>query len=163
MLRIGIGYDSHRFAAGRALVLGGVRVPHSHGLAGYSDADAVAHAVIDAILGASGAGDIGRMFPDTDPRWRDADSLDLLARAHEVVRGRGYVCRQADVTVVAEQPKLAPHAEVMAANLARCLGLAPGDVSVKAKTNEGMGFIGRGEGVAVIAVAIVEANPSNRS
>ena len=163
MLRIGIGYDSHRFAVGRALVLGGVKVPHSHGLAGYSDADAVAHAVTDAILGASGAGDIGRMFPDTDPRWRDADSLDLLARAHEAVRGRGYVCRQADVTVVAEQPKLAPHAEAMAANLARCLGLAPGDVSVKAKTNEGMGFIGRGEGLAVIAVAIVEANPSNRS
>lgn len=163
MIRVGIGYDSHRFVAGRPLVLGGVRVPHSHGLAGHSDADAVAHAVTDAILGAAGAGDIGRLFPDTDPRWRDADSMDLLARAHEAVRLRGYACRQADVTVIAEQPRFWVHAEAMAGNLARCLGLAPGEVSVKAKTNEGMGFVGRGEGLAVIAVAVVEAYPSNRS
>lgn len=163
MFRVGIGYDSHRFVAGRPLVLGGVRVPHSHGLAGHSDADAVAHAVTDAILGAAGAGDIGRLFPDTDPRWRDADSMDLLVRAHEAVRLRGYACRQADVTVIAEQPRFGVHAEAMAGNLARCLGLAPGEVSVKAKTNEGMGFVGRGEGLAVIAVAVVEAYPSNRS
>jgi 2-C-methyl-D-erythritol 2,4-cyclodiphosphate synthase len=163
MLRFGIGYDSHRFIAGRPLVLGGVRIPHSHGLAGHSDADAVAHAVIDAILGAAGAGDIGRLFPDTDPRWRDADSMDLLARAHEAVRGRGYACRQADVTVIAEQPRLSGHAAAMAGNLAHCLGLAPDDISVKAKTNEGMGFVGRGEGLAVIAMAVVEAYPSNRS
>ena len=163
MFRVGIGYDSHRFVAGRPLVLGGVRVPHSHGLAGHSDADAVAHAVTDAILGAAGAGDIGRLFPDTDPRWRDADSMDLLARAHEAVRGRGYACRQVDVTIIAEQPRLGAHAEEMAGNLARCLGLAPGEVSIKAKTNEGMGFVGRGEGLAVIAVAVVEAYPSNRS
>jgi 2-C-methyl-D-erythritol 2,4-cyclodiphosphate synthase len=162
-IRVGVGYDSHRFTAGRPLILGGVRVPHSHGLAGHSDADAVAHALTDAILGAAGAGDIGRLFPDTDPRWRDADSMDLLARAHETVRDRGYACRQADVTVIAEQPRLAMHVDGMAGNLARCLGLAPGDVSVKAKTNEQMGFIGRGEGLAVIAVATVEARPSNRS
>ena len=157
MFRIGIGYDSHRFVAGRPLVLGGVPVPHTQGLAGHSDADAVAHALIDAILGAAGVGDIGRLFPDTDPRWRDADSMDLLARAHEAVRGRGYVCRQADVTVIAEQPRLTGHADAMAGNLARCLGIAAGEVSVKAKTNEGMGFIGRGEGMAVIAVATLEA------
>jgi 2-C-methyl-D-erythritol 2,4-cyclodiphosphate synthase len=163
MIRVGIGYDSHRFTEGRPLVLGGVRVPHPRGLAGHSDADAVAHALTDAILGAAGAGDIGRLFPDTDPRWRDADSMDLLARAHETVRARGYACRQADVTVITEQPKLAMHVDAMAENLVRCLGLAPGDVSVKAKTNEGMGFIGRGEGLAVIAVATVEGRPSNRS
>ena len=157
MIRVGIGYDSHRFTEGRPLVLGGVRIPHSHGLAGHSDADAVAHALTDAILGAAGAGDIGRLFPDTDPRWRDADSMDLLARAHDTVRARGYACLQADLTIIAEQPKLAAHVDGMADNLARRLGLGPGRVSVKAKTNEGMGFIGRGEGLAVIAVATVEA------
>ena len=156
-IRVGIGYDSHRFTEGRALILGGIRIPHPQGLAGHSDADAVAHALTDAILGAAGAGDIGRLFPDTDPRWRDANSLELLARAHETVRARGYACIQADLTIIAEQPKLAPHVDAMADNLARQLGLPPGSVSVKAKTNEGMGFIGRGEGLAVIAVATVEA------
>lgn len=156
-IRVGIGYDSHRFAEGRPLVLGGVRIPHSHGLAGHSDADAVAHALTDAILGAAGAGDIGRLFPDTDPRWRDADSMDLLARAHAALQARGFACRQADLTIITEQPKLAAHVDGMAANLARSLGLSPGEVSVKAKTNERMGFIGRGEGLAVIAVAAVEA------
>jgi 2-C-methyl-D-erythritol 2,4-cyclodiphosphate synthase len=156
-IRVGIGYDSHRFTDGRPLILGGVRIPHIQGLAGHSDADAVAHALTDAILGAAGAGDIGRLFPDTDPRWRDADSLELLARAHETVRARGYACVQADLTIIAEQPTLAPHVEGMAANLARQLGVSPGSVSVKAKTNERMGFIGRGEGLAVIAVATVEA------
>jgi 2-C-methyl-D-erythritol 2,4-cyclodiphosphate synthase len=163
VIRVGIGYDSHRFTEGRPLVLGGVHIPHPRGLAGHSDADAVAHALTDAILGASGSGDIGRLFPDTDPRWRDADSMDLLARAHEIVRARGYACCQADVTVITEQPRLTLHVEAMGLNLARCLGLAAGDVSVKAKTNERMGFIGRDEGLAVIAVATVEARPSNRS
>ncbi|HET8622991.1 MAG TPA: 2-C-methyl-D-erythritol 2,4-cyclodiphosphate synthase [Gemmatimonadales bacterium] len=157
MIRTGIGYDSHRFAADRPLVLGGVHIPHSRGLSGHSDADAVAHALTDALLGAAGAGDIGRLFPDTDPRWRGADSLDLLARAHEAVRARGYACVQADLTIIAEEPKLAAHVDSMAANLARSLGLDAGSVSVKAKTNERMGFIGRGEGLAVIAVATVEA------
>jgi 2-C-methyl-D-erythritol 2,4-cyclodiphosphate synthase len=156
-IRLGIGYDSHRFTEGRPLVLGGIRIPHSHGLAGHSDADAVAHALTDAILGAAGAGDIGRLFPDTDPQWRDADSLELLARAHDTVRARGFACVQADLTIIAEQPLLAPHVDAMANNLARRLGLAEGLVSVKAKTNERMGFIGRGEGLAVIAVATVEA------
>ena len=157
MIRTGIGYDSHRFAADRPLVLGGVHIPHSRGLSGHSDADAVAHALTDALLGAAGAGDIGRLFPDTDPRWRGADSLDLLARAHDAVRARGYACVQADLTIIAEEPKLAAHVDSMAANLARSLGLDAGSVSVKAKTNERMGFIGRGEGLAVIAVATVEA------
>ncbi len=161
-MRIGLGYDSHRFTEGRPLILGGVRVPHSHGLAGHSDADVVAHALTDAILGAAGAGDIGRLFPDTDPAWAGADSLDLLARAHATVIARGFACRQADVTVIAEQPRLAPYVAAMAQNLARCLALDPGDVSVKTKTNERMGFIGRGEGLAVIAVATVEARASNR-
>ena len=157
MIRVGIGYDSHRFAEGRPLVLGGVRIPHPQGLAGHSDADAVAHALTDAILGAAGAGDIGRHFPDTDPAWRDADSLELLARAHDVVRARGFACVQADLTIIAEQPRLAAHVDGMAGNLAQRLGLGTGAVSVKAKTNERMGFIGRGEGLAVIAVATVEA------
>ena len=157
MIRVGIGYDSHRFVAGRALVLGGVTVPHPYGLAGHSDADAVAHALTDAILGAAAAGDIGRHFPDTDPRWKDADSLELLGSAHEVVRSRGLSFRQADLTIITEQPKLGPHLAAMAERLARRLGVAAGDINLKAKTNEGMGFIGRGEGLAVLAVATLEA------
>jgi 2-C-methyl-D-erythritol 2,4-cyclodiphosphate synthase len=157
VIRVGIGYDSHRFVAGRALVLGGVTVPHPYGLAGHSDADAVAHALTDAILGAAAAGDIGRLFPDTDPRWKDADSLELLGSAHEVVRGRGLAFRQADLTIITEQPKLGPHLAAMAERLADRLGVAAGDISLKAKTNEGMGFIGRGEGLAVLAVATLEA------
>lgn len=157
MTRVGIGYDSHRFAAGRPLVLGGVTIPHSLGLAGHSDADAVAHALTDAILGAAAAGNIGQLFPDTDPQWKDADSMDLLRSAHELVRTRGYTLAQADLTIITEQPKLGPHLDAMAASLAERLGAGPGSVSLKAKTNEGMGFIGRGEGIAVIAVATLEA------
>jgi 2-C-methyl-D-erythritol 2,4-cyclodiphosphate synthase len=153
MIRIGIGYDSHRFAAGRPLILGGVRIPHDVGLTGHSDADAVAHALTDAILGAAGAGNIGQHFPDSDPRWKDADSLVLLEAAHGLVRQRGWTLQQADVTVITEQPKLGPHVAAMSAALSARLCVAPGDVSVKAKTNEGMGFIGRGEGLAVLAVA----------
>jgi 2-C-methyl-D-erythritol 2,4-cyclodiphosphate synthase len=158
VIRVGIGYDSHRFVAGRPLVLGGVTVPHPYGLAGHSDADAVAHALTDAILGAAGAGDIGQLFPDTDPRWKDADSMELLRSAHEVVRRKGLRFRQADLTIITEQPKLAPHLRTMAEQLARRLGVAAGELSVKAKTNEGMGFIGRGEGLAVLAVATLEAS-----
>jgi 2-C-methyl-D-erythritol 2,4-cyclodiphosphate synthase len=155
--RVGIGYDSHRFVAGRPLVLGGVTIPHTHGLAGHSDADAVAHALTDAILGAAGAGNIGQLFPDTDPQWKDADSMELLRTAHELVRGRGFALAQADCSVIVERPKLAAHLAAMAAALAARLGVEPGAVNVKAKTNEGMGFIGRGEGLAVIAVAVLEA------
>jgi 2-C-methyl-D-erythritol 2,4-cyclodiphosphate synthase len=155
--RVGIGYDSHRFVAGRPLVLGGVTIPHTHGLAGHSDADAVAHALTDAILGAAGAGNIGQLFPDTDPQWKDADSMELLRTAHELVRGRGFALAQADCSVIVERPRLAAHLGAMAAALAARLGVDPGAVNVKAKTNEGMGFIGRGEGLAVIAVAVLEA------
>jgi 2-C-methyl-D-erythritol 2,4-cyclodiphosphate synthase len=155
--RVGIGYDSHRFVAGRPLILGGVTVPHTHGLAGHSDADAVAHALTDAILGAAGAGDIGQLFPDSDPQWKDADSMELLRTAHELVRGRGLGLAQADCSVITERPKLAPYLGAMGAALAERLGVETGAVSVKAKTNEGMGFIGRGEGLAVIAVAVLEA------
>ena len=157
MIRVGIGYDSHRFVEGRPLVLGGVTIPHPSGLAGHSDADAVAHALIDAMLGAVAAGDIGRLFPDHDPRWKDADSMELLSRAHELVRSRGFSLQQADLTIITEQPRLGPHLEKMAATLTGRLSANPGSVSLKAKTNEGMGFIGRGEGVAVIAVCTLEA------
>jgi 2-C-methyl-D-erythritol 2,4-cyclodiphosphate synthase len=155
--RVGIGYDSHRFLAGRPLVLGGVAVPHTHGLAGHSDADAIAHALTDAILGAAGAGNIGQLFPDTDPRWKDADSMEMLGTAHELVRDRGLTLAQADCVVITEAPRLAPHLLAMGAALAARLGVESGAISVKAKTNEGMGFIGRGEGLAVIAVAVLEA------
>jgi 2-C-methyl-D-erythritol 2,4-cyclodiphosphate synthase len=157
MIRVGIGYDSHRFEEGRPLVLGGIRIPHPRGLTGHSDADAVAHALADAILGAAAAGDIGQLFPPTDPKWKGADSMDLLHTAHELVRGRGYTLAQADLTIITEQPRLGPHLGAMAQRLVEWLGAPPGSVSLKAKTNEGMGFIGRGEGIAVIAVATLEA------
>jgi 2-C-methyl-D-erythritol 2,4-cyclodiphosphate synthase len=157
MIRVGIGYDSHRFEEGRPLVLGGIRIPHPRGLAGHSDADAVTHALIDAILGAAAAGDIGQHFPDTDPKWKGADSMELLRSAHQLVRERGYTLAQADLTIIIQQPRLGPHLAAMAAKLAELLGAPPGSVSLKAKTNEGMGFIGRGEGIAVIAVATLEA------
>lgn len=154
--RTGIGYDSHRFEAGRPLVLGGVTIPFERGLAGHSDADAVAHALTDAILGAAAAGDIGRLFPDSDAQWEGANSLVLLARAHDVVRSKGWGFVQGDITVVCERPKLAPHTEAMTEKLAAALGVRPDAVSVKAKTNEGMGWIGRGEGIAVMAIATLE-------
>lgn len=156
-MRVGIGYDSHRFAAGRRLVLGGVTIEHPTGLAGHSDADAVAHALIDAILGAAGAGDIGGHFPPTDERWRDADSLALLRAASAIVAEHNYQVVNVDVTVVCESPRLAPHLDSMRAALAGALGIAPRLVSIKGKTNEGMGWIGRGEGVAALAVALVHA------
>ncbi|HEX5003762.1 MAG TPA: 2-C-methyl-D-erythritol 2,4-cyclodiphosphate synthase [Gemmatimonadales bacterium] len=157
MTRTGIGYDSHRFAEGRPLILGGVTIPHSHGLAGHSDADAVAHALTDAILGAAAAGDIGAHFPDTDPRWKGADSIALLRAAREIVEGRGFRVSQVDATVILQAPRLGPHVPAMRAALAGALALPVDCVSVKAKTNEGMGFIGRGEGVAALAVATLEA------
>ncbi|HXO86086.1 MAG TPA: 2-C-methyl-D-erythritol 2,4-cyclodiphosphate synthase [Gemmatimonadales bacterium] len=152
-MRVGIGYDSHPFAAGRKLILGGIEIPHSKGLAGHSDADAVAHALTDAILGAAGLGDIGRMFPDTDPQWKGANSIDLLNKAFLRVVEAGFQFVHADVTIIVEQPKLAPHLDAMKAKLAAALLTGATHVSVKAKTNEGMGWIGRGEGIAVFAVA----------
>ncbi len=158
MLRVGIGYDSHRFAEGRPLILAGQRIPHSLGLAGHSDADAVAHAVIDALLGAAGIGDIGTLFPDTDPAWHNADSMRLVALARLHLASEGYRPLQVDVTVVLERPQLGPYKSAMAEAIRNVLGLPERAVSIKAKTNEGMGFIGRGEGIAVMAVATVESS-----
>ncbi len=158
MLRIGIGYDSHRFVEGRPLILAGQRIPHAEGLAGHSDADAVAHAIIDALLGAAALGDIGTLFPDTDPAWRDADSMGLLDLARARLAAEGFRPVQVDVTIILEHPKLGPHKSAMADAIRSVLGLPAGRVSLKAKTNEGMGFIGRGEGVAVMAVATVESS-----
>ena len=155
-MRVDLGYDSHRFAAGRKLILGGVEIAHPLGLAGHSDADAVAHALTDAVLGAAGLGDIGTMFPDSEPRWQGADSLELLKQAYRAVLAAGHELVQADVTVIAEQPKIGPHVTQMRQRLAGALSVAPGAISVKGKTNEGMGWIGRAEGIAVIAVAVLE-------
>lgn len=155
MLRIGTGYDLHRLVEGRALVLAGVRVPFERGLTGHSDADIVCHAVTDAILGAAGAGDIGRLFPDTDPRWKDADSLELLQRAADVVRRAGYRVGNVDVTVIAERPKLLPYLDAMRTNLAGALGTDESAIGIKGKTNEGVGATGRGEAMACHAVALL--------
>jgi 2-C-methyl-D-erythritol 2,4-cyclodiphosphate synthase len=156
MVRVGIGYDSHRFVAGRPFILGGQRIAFDKGLDGHSDADPVAHAVTDALLGAAGAGDIGTHFPDSDPRWKDADSLRILRQAAEEVRRRGFTPCQVDVTVILERPRLGVYKEAIARAIAGELGIHDDRVGIKAKTNEGMGFVGRGEGVAVIAVATVE-------
>jgi 2-C-methyl-D-erythritol 2,4-cyclodiphosphate synthase len=152
----GIGYDTHRFAEGRRLVLGGVEIEHERGLEGWSDADVVTHAVIDALLGAAGLGDIGEHFPDTDERWRDADSLELLQTVAAQVQAAGVTIRHVDVTVLLEAPKLAPHREEIRARLSNVLGLSLPHVNVKATRGEGMGFVGRGEGAAALAVATVE-------
>jgi 2-C-methyl-D-erythritol 2,4-cyclodiphosphate synthase len=151
-MRVGIGYDSHRFEAGRRLVLGGVAIDHHEGLAGHSDADVVTHAVIDALLGAAGLGDLGTHFPPADERWRDADSIDLLRTVVGLLPGPvGNV----DLTIVCEAPQLGPHRDEMQRALAETIG-AP--VSVKATTNEGMGWVGRGEGIACVAVALLDAS-----
>ena len=149
----GIGYDSHRLAAGRRLVLGGVEIPGEVGLEGHSDADVLTHAVIDALLGAAGLGDIGEHFPDSDERYRDADSIELLAKVLPLVFAEGLELVSVDTTVVMERPKLSPHREAIRGRLASALGLAAARVNVKASTGEGVGFVGRGEGVAALAVA----------
>ena len=155
-MRIGNGYDSHRFEEGRPLVLGGVRIPSERGLSGHSDADAVCHAITDAILGAACLGDIGSHFPDRDPSWKDADSLDLLARSVTLLEGENYQVVNVDVTVVAEAPRIGAHVPAMREKLAEALGISPRNVSVKGKSNEGMGWIGQGEGIAVHAVALID-------
>lgn len=149
-VRVGLGYDSHPFAPGGPVVLGGIEIPHGRGLEGHSDADALAHAITDAILGAAGMGDIGTHFPASDERWAGADSIELLEQVVEMIEGTVV---NIDSTVICEEPKIAPHRAAMEKRLATVVG-AP--VSVKATTNEGMGFIGRGEGVACLAVALVE-------
>jgi 2-C-methyl-D-erythritol 2,4-cyclodiphosphate synthase len=153
--RIGVGYDSHTFGAARPLRLAGVVVPHDTGLTGHSDGDAVAHAVTDAVLGAAALGDIGALFPDTDPRWRGADSMRMLATACDRVRDAGFTVGNVDVTVITQRPKLAPHVAAMRERLADVLGVPVHAVSVKGKTNEGMDAVGRGEGLQVFAVALL--------
>ena len=154
-LRIGNGYDLHRLVPGRRLVLGGVVIPFEKGLEGFSDSDALCHAVTDAILGGAGAGDIGRHFPDTNPAWKDADSLALLERSAEIVAAAGFSVVNVDAVVIAERPKLVPYIDAMRANLARALGIAADRVSVKGKTNEGVDSMGAGESIAVHVVALV--------
>jgi 2-C-methyl-D-erythritol 2,4-cyclodiphosphate synthase len=149
----GIGIDSHRFAAGRPLILGGVEIPGELGLAGHSDADVLTHAIVDAVLGAAGLGDIGQHFPDTDERWRDADSMQLLRAVLEQVAARGLAVAHVDATVMLERPRLAPHRDAIRDSLAAQLG----SVNVKFTTGEGMGFVGRGEGAAALAVATLVA------
>lgn len=154
-LRIGNGYDLHRLVAGRPLILGGVTIPFDKGLQGHSDADAVCHAITDAVLGAAGAGDIGRHFPDTDAAWKDANSIDLLRRAAAVARERGFAVANVDVVVIAQQPKLVPYIDAMEASVAAALSCDVSQVSVKGKTNEGVDSMGAGESIAVHAVALL--------
>ena len=155
MMRIGNGYDLHRLVAGRPLILAGVTIPFALGLDGHSDADIVCHAVTDAVLGAAGAGDIGRMFPDTDPKWKGADSIALLRGAVARVQEAGYRVSNVDVTVIAQKPKLLPYLDAMRAKLADVLNIDAGAISVKGKTNEGVDSMGRGESMACHAVALL--------
>lgn len=158
MMRVGIGYDVHPFERGRPLVLGGVRISHEEGLGGHSDADVLAHAVIDAALGAAALGDIGQHFPPGDPRYRGADSLDLLRQTVVMVAEAGHQVMSVDATVVAEQPKVGPHVEAMRSALAEALGVDMDAVSVKATTTDGLGAIGRGEGIAALAIALLDSS-----
>jgi 2-C-methyl-D-erythritol 2,4-cyclodiphosphate synthase len=155
-LRVGHGYDVHRLSAGRPLILGGVTIPFEKGLLGHSDADVLAHAVADAVLGAAGLGDIGRHFPDSDRKWAGADSLELLERCVEMAERQGYEVVNADAVVIAQAPKLAPFAEEMRSNLAAALDVDADAVNIKAKTEEGLGFTGAGEAIAAHAVVLLE-------
>jgi 2-C-methyl-D-erythritol 2,4-cyclodiphosphate synthase len=155
-MRVGIGYDVHRFTIGRKLILGGVEVPHKLGLEAYSDGDVIVHAIMDAILGAAGLGDIGQHFPPGDPQYRDASSLALLERVSNMVWEHGYRVVNVDVTALAEAPKIGPHVSQMKTNISRAAGIGESQVNVKATTNEGLGSIGRSEGIAAYAVALLE-------
>lgn len=153
--RVGQGYDVHALTPGRKLILGGVEIPHARGLLGHSDADVLLHAVTDAILGAAGLGDIGRMFPDSDPQWAGADSRRLLRGAMAVMREAGWQVGNIDATIIAQAPRVAPHVAAMCANIAADLGIAVDAVNIKGKTTERLGFTGRGEGIAAMAVALL--------
>ena len=155
-MRVGVGFDAHPFAEGRPLKLGGVSISHPRGLAGHSDGDALLHAVADALLGAAGQGTLGEHFPDGSDAWRGADSSVLLGRAAGLVGEAGFRVGNVDVVVIAEAPKIAPHAAAIRARLAQVLGVAPGRVSVRGTSSNGLGFSGRGEGIAAIAVALLE-------
>ncbi len=156
MMRAGLGVDSHRFEPGRPLILGGVDIPNEEGLAGHSDADVLTHAIVDALLGAAALGDIGQHFPDTEPRFRDADSLELLRAVVVRLGEHGFRIVHVDATVLMERPKLAPYRDAMRETLADGLGISTGHVNVKATTGERMGFVGRGEGVAAMAIATLD-------
>ncbi len=155
-MRIGFGYDVHKLVAGRKLIIGGVDIPNPKGLEGHSDADVLLHAIADALLGAAAMGDIGKHFPDTELKWKGASSLDLLKRVSEIVVAADYRIINIDATLVLESPKIAPHVLTMRENIARSAGITAGQVSVKATTSEGMGFVGAGEGAAAYAVAAIE-------
>ena len=155
--RIGHGYDIHRLVKGRPCILGGVEIPHTHGLDGHSDADCLTHALADALLGSVGLPDIGHAFPPSDPQWKDMDSQDILAHAVKAVSERGYTILNVDTTLVAEAPKIAPHLEAMRATLARTLDIAPDCVGIKATTNETLGAIGQNEGICAHAVCLMQS------
>lgn len=156
MTRIGHGFDAHRLVEGRALILGGVTIPFERGSLGHSDGDVLAHAIADALLGAAALGDLGSRFPDTDARWKDADSMELLRRCAAAVRDAGFAVVNVDCTIVVERPKLAPFIQTIRANVASRLGIEPNCVGVKAKTSEGMGYTGDGSGIAAHAVALLD-------
>lgn len=156
-MRVGYGFDAHPLVAGRALILGGVHVPHETGALGHSDADVLAHAVSDALLGAAALGDLGGHFPDTDERWKDADSMELLGHCRAELHRAGFRIENVDATIVVQRPRLAPHVQRMRENLAGVLELSPAQVSVKAKSSEGLGYTGDGSGIAAHAVALIEA------
>ena len=158
MTRSGIGYDVHQFASGRRLVLGGVEIPHEQGLLGHSDADVLLHAIADALLGAAALGDIGRHFPPSDPAFKDADSLALLSEATRLVCNEGYEVVNVDATLIAEAPRILPHVPLMRERIAAAIGIGIDRVSVKATTNEGMGFVGRREGIAALAIATISSD-----
>jgi 2-C-methyl-D-erythritol 2,4-cyclodiphosphate synthase len=160
-MRVGIGYDVHRFAQGRKLVLGGVVIPFEKGLLGHSDADVLVHAVCDALLGAAGLGDIGMHFPDTDPDYKDISSLKILAKTHELVRRRKFKIINLDSTIFADAPKLSPYREAMQKNIARTIEIEPECVNIKATTFEGLGMIGKGEGMGAICTALIESLKKN--
>ncbi len=161
-MRVGHGFDAHRLVEGRALILGGVRIPFERGALGHSDGDGLAHALADALLGAAALGDLGARFPDTESRWKDADSMELLAQCAGAVREAGFAIINADATIVVERPKLAPFIAAMRRNVAARLGIPVGAVSVKAKTSEGMGYTGDGTGLAVYAIALLDGAVSTR-
>jgi 2-C-methyl-D-erythritol 2,4-cyclodiphosphate synthase len=158
--RVGQGYDVHALVPGRKLIIGGVDIPFERGLKGHSDADVLLHAITDAVLGAAALGDIGRHFPDTDPRYRNIDSRTLLRAAARMVHEAGWVVVNVDTSIIAQAPKMAPHIALMVKNIAADLGTAPGHVNVKAKTTEGLGFTGRGDGIAALAVVLLNFAPA---
>ena len=155
-MRVGMGYDVHKLVEGRDLIIGGVRIPHTLGLLGHSDADVLLHAIMDALLGAAGLGDIGKHFPDTDPQYKGISSMKLLSHVAELIRERGYVVENIDATIIAQKPKMRPHIPQMEENIAGTLGISTDQVNVKATTEEHLGFTGEGLGIAAHAVALIE-------